>query len=311
MTLGLAQYARRILTSAEPLEKVRLTQEAAETWARTRHIGPVPLPPSRPSRPQEPLIVGPGEMPTAKSSGFPSNIYHLHGLAHVELNAIDLCFDTMLRFAPGISSEIANVPLAADVDAEPCEGDAVWFTDWVSIAADEARHFSLLDARLRALGSRYGALPAHGIVWSAADASQTSRRERVAAGQLVAEARGLDAGPKLAERLVGAGDNASAAIVQTIADEEVRHVRIGVKWFVWECARVGLDPVKSFHEIAVRVANPGAFVRPFNEERRRMAGLTPEWYLPVALEIEERRARLRTEREANKKDKTIAPTTKS
>lgn len=41
------------------------------------------------------------------------------------------------------------------------------------------------------------------------------------------EARGLDAGPRLADKLVGCGDNRSAAIVSRIALEEKAHVAVG------------------------------------------------------------------------------------
>lgn len=281
---GLVAYARRVLTSPDPADKVRLTSDAAIAWAASRHIGPHESPPSQPARPSLPKIVSAGEMPSAKQSKAPGNVYVLHGLAHVELNAIDLCFDTMLRFASGVP---------------PGEDAIAWYDDWISIAADEARHFSWLDARLRQLGSSYGALPAHGLIWEGADASAASPRERLAVGQLVAEAKGLDAAPRLAERLIGAGDKASADIVHTIAEEEVRHVQIGIKWFLWECERAGVDPVPEFHDIALRLANPGAFARPFNEQRRAMAGMTPEWYLPVAQVMEQMRAERRAELKSN------------
>lgn len=41
------------------------------------------------------------------------------------------------------------------------------------------------------------------------------------------EARGLDAGQRLAARLVGAGDARSASIVSKIAEEERAHVAVG------------------------------------------------------------------------------------
>ncbi|CDF34953.1 unnamed protein product [Chondrus crispus] len=268
MSRGLAWYARRVLTAADPSEKVRLTQEAAEQWASSRTIGEAAQPPVRPARPVRPLIVTSGKMPSVKEVNAPTNIYYLHGLAHVELNAIDLCFDTMIRFADDTGSEIED---AHD-----------WYADWISIASDEARHFSWLDKRLRDLGSCYGDLPAHGIIWNSADVSKGCRKERLALGQLVAEAKGLDAGPRLADRLTGAGDIPSADMVRVIADEELEHVRIGVKWFIRECEREKRDPIAEFQEIALRLSNPGAFAPPFNEERRRQAGLDPEWYLPVA-----------------------------
>jgi uncharacterized ferritin-like protein (DUF455 family) len=41
------------------------------------------------------------------------------------------------------------------------------------------------------------------------------------------EARGLDAGQRLATRLVGSGDKRSASIVNRIAEEERAHVAVG------------------------------------------------------------------------------------
>lgn len=281
-TPTLCDYAVRILTTAAPLDKVRLTHDAAKAWNTHRVAGETLMPPIRPARPAKPAIVTSGEMPSVKSCNAPTNVFYLHGLAHVELNAIDLCFDTMLRFA---DSDLQSFP----------DGRDAWFDDWISIASDEARHFAMIDDRLKALGSSYGALPAHGVIWDGADASKESRRARLAVGQLVAEARGLDAGPRLAQRLVGAGDNPSAAIVRVIADEEIRHVQIGVKWFLWECERTGIDAIKEFHSIALALANPGAFAPPFNEERRASAGLTPEWYLPVSQMMREMKEKRRIE----------------
>lgn len=52
-----------------------------------------------------------------------------------------------------------------------------------------------------------------------------SRMAVVPMGQ---EARGLDAGSRLAERLVGLGDSRSARIVARIAEEERAHVAVGM-----------------------------------------------------------------------------------
>ncbi len=50
---------------------------------------------------------------------------------------------------------------------------------------------------------------------------------RLAVVPMSQEAKGLDAGPRLAEKLVGCGDNQSAAIVSRIAAEEKAHVAVG------------------------------------------------------------------------------------
>lgn len=41
------------------------------------------------------------------------------------------------------------------------------------------------------------------------------------------EARGLDAGPRLVERLMSAADHRTAAIVNRISQEELAHVSVG------------------------------------------------------------------------------------
>jgi uncharacterized ferritin-like protein (DUF455 family) len=46
------------------------------------------------------LQVSRKEIPTHKVMGVPLNAYMLHNLAHVELNAIDLAWDTVVRFSP-------------------------------------------------------------------------------------------------------------------------------------------------------------------------------------------------------------------
>lgn len=190
--------------------------------------------------------------------------------------------------------------------------ESSWFDDFLRIAVDEARHFGWLSARLVALSSTYGALPAHRIVWDAADCSRASRRDRLAVGQLCQEARGLDAGPRLAARLEGAGDRESAAIVRQIAQEEVAHVEIGVRQFLDECERGGTDAagaVEVFHEIALRLSNPGAFAPPFNVERRKEAGLMEEWYLPVAEEMAAVVKRRHAQNPRQNVDEVVAPVT--
>lgn len=63
---------------------------------------------------------------------------------------------------------------------------------------------------------------------------------------LLQEARGLDAGPRLVERLVGAGDSRSAAVVKLICEEETAHVAVGVAWFSFVCGRLRVEPEAAF-----------------------------------------------------------------
>lgn len=60
------------------------------------------------------------------------------------------------------------------------------------------------------------------------------------------EARGLDAGPRLVQKLIGFGDHRTSNIVAKIAEEEVAHVAVGVFWFSLLCQKMGRTPSDSF-----------------------------------------------------------------
>lgn len=62
-----------------------------------------------------------------------------------------------------------------------------FFTDFVKVAQDEGRHFSLLAARLEELGSFYGALPAHDGLWDSATATSKDLLARLAVEHCVHE----------------------------------------------------------------------------------------------------------------------------
>lgn len=275
--------AHLILLTSSPTEKVSLTCQAQALPRAPPPPPPYPTPPDHPARPARPLIIPANEIPSHRHSHAPHNVYLLHALAHVELNAVDLALDTMLRFIPEREEEREE-----------------WCEDWVSIAGDEAKHYTWLTQRLEALGWKYGDLPAHGIIWKAAKDSEQCVVTRLALGQLVAEARGLDASPRLAKKLVGMGDKLSADVVATIAEEEVRHVQIGVKWYT---RYAGDDAVERFQRIAMEYANAGSFDGGFNKEKRLEAGLGPHWYEPVAEMMKERRVKERERRKKEEEDR--------
>lgn len=62
-----------------------------------------------------------------------------------------------------------------------------FFTDFVKVAQDEGRHFTLLSARLEELGSFYGALPAHDGLWDSAMATSNDLLARLAIEHCVHE----------------------------------------------------------------------------------------------------------------------------
>jgi uncharacterized ferritin-like protein (DUF455 family) len=187
----------------------------------------------------------------------------LHALAHIELNAIDLAWDIIARFAD---------------DALP----RAFYDDWVGVAEEEARHHALLAERLAALGAAYGDLPAHDGLWQAAQATAHDLLARLAVVPLVLEARGLDVTPAMIERLNRFGDAPSAAVLQVIYDDEIGHVAIGMRWFAWLCAERGAEPVATYQNL-VRRHFKGALKPPFNRSGRDAAGLAEHYYAPLAL----------------------------
>ncbi|MCP5373972.1 MAG: ferritin-like domain-containing protein [Hyphomicrobiales bacterium] len=255
----LTAAAVRVLTTAPAADKVALTRAfAAERRAGgLRQVGDA-RPPDRPARPPRPELRPPRDMPRRAPGSLAGRVAFLHAIAHIELNAIDLAWDIIARFAG---------------DGLP----AAFFDDWVSVAADEAEHFALLEDRLGELGAHYGALPAHDGLWEAAESTADDLLARLAIVPMNLEARGLDTTPTAIDRLRRHGDDASAAVLARIADEEVGHVAAGVRWFEVLAARRGLDPVAAFRQILAERFK-GRLKGPFNGPARAAAGMDTAYF---------------------------------
>ncbi len=256
----LTDAACAILHSAAPADKIALSHRFAAWWrAGKLGIGGTTRPPERPARPALPALKPPREMKRRRGGGSEANrIALLHAIAHIELNAIDLAWDLIARFA---------VP---DLPHE-------FFDDWVVVADEEAAHHALVVKRLGELGAAYGDLPAHDGLWEAAQATAHDLLARLAVVPLVLEARGLDVTPDMIERLGRYGDAASAGVLQVIYDQEIGHVATGRRWFDWACARRGLDPVATYRDL-VRRHYGGVLKPPFNHAARAAAGFAAAFY---------------------------------
>ncbi|KAK6142639.1 hypothetical protein DH2020_022987 [Rehmannia glutinosa] len=237
-----------VLSTADPLTKAMLSHLAYSKWRQEGLPVGVSDAPSTPARPVKPQLVSPKEIPPPKSSGLPLNAYMLHNLAHVELNAIDLAWDTVVRFSP--YTELLG------------EG---FFADFAHVADDESRHFTWCSQRLAELGFSF--------LWRECEKSSDNVAARLAVIPLVQEARGLDAGPRLVNKLIGFGDLRSSNIVAKIADEEVAHVAVGVYWFISVCQKMGRTP-DILKEYQVELKGP------FNYSAREEAGIPRDWYDP-------------------------------
>ncbi|WP_149196096.1 ferritin-like domain-containing protein [Luteimonas suaedae] len=248
--------ARACLDAATPGDKVAATFTAADAFARGELDvdidAPPPEPIRMPGRPAKPALVHPRDLPRRGLGTPEGRAAFIHAIAHIEFNAIDLAWDAAYRFR--------GLPRA-------------YYADWVSIARDEARHFSLLRERLRALGFEYGDFDAHNGLWEMAEKTAHDGLARMALVPRVLEARGLDVTPGMIVKLRALGDEETAGILEVILREEVAHVAAGSRWFRWFCARADVDPEPKFRALLAEYAR-AVLHGPFNLDARSAAGFS-------------------------------------
>lgn len=174
----------------------------------------------------------------------------LHAIAHIEFNAINLALDAAYRFR--------DQPHA-------------YYQDWLQVAADEARHFTLIRNYLRSHACDYGDYPAHNGLWDMVVQTADDVIARMALVPRVLEARGLDVTPSMIKRLQDVKDHAAANILQIIYQDEIGHVNIGSHWFKYQCSMNNLEPRQTFIEM-VRTHFHGELKGPFNIAARLQAG---------------------------------------
>ncbi|KAL2611447.1 hypothetical protein R1flu_023139 [Riccia fluitans] len=255
----LAKWGELVLATTDPLEKALFTHQAFRLWKMGEMQIGVGVAPDNPGRPSKPQLVPPREVPGPKDTDLTPSAHAMHNLAHIELNAIDLAWDTLVRFSHA-SDELGRQ----------------FFADFLHVADDESRHFRWCLQRLNELGFSYGDIPAHNLLWKDCMRTSGSVKARLAVIPMIQEARGLDASPRLVKRLSGLADNRSAAIVRRIGEEEIAHVGVGVTWFLRVCEQLQIDPGVTFQEMIdeCNIELHG----PFNHTARARAGLQREWY---------------------------------
>ncbi len=258
--------AVQVLCTADGRAKAALSRKHAAAWQKSRADGqPIAVsrcePPAQPARPDKPELLAPRDVPRRRTGSPAGRAALLHAVAHIELNAVDLHWDIIARFA--------DMPMPLG-----------WYDDWVRAADEESKHFNLMCDCLEAAGSHYGALVAHSGMWRAAEDTAHDIMGRLAVVPMVLEARGLDVTPGMIGIFRDAGDDRALAALETIYAEEVGHVAYGSKWFNFLCGRQNIDPKEVFHQLVRRYFH-GNLKPPFNDEKRAEAGLPPDFYWPL------------------------------
>jgi uncharacterized ferritin-like protein (DUF455 family) len=256
MTQNLHEAAFAAMMLDDPEAKCAATLQLRSDWSAGRldvdSCADDPCAVMVPGRPQRPQLVAPSQL-TSRRVGTPDgHAAMLHAIAHIEFNAINLALDCVHRFR--------SMPRS-------------FHDDWVRVAAEEAYHFGLVQARLKALGRCYGDFPAHNGLWEMACRTADDVLSRMALVPRVLEARGLDATPPIADKLRSIGDCESVAVLDIILRDEVGHVAIGDRWFRACCNDRGLDAEACYLELITRFNAPWP-QPPLHREARLAAGFS-------------------------------------
>jgi uncharacterized ferritin-like protein (DUF455 family) len=243
----LADDPRRILFGATLDDKLAPLSEL--------DAGPPIEVPAAPGRPPF-LALGRGkerfEFPTARELETEAGRGRaLHFFANHELLALELMALMLLRFP----------------DADPKLRRQLATT-----IADEQRHLSMYLGRMRALGVELGDVRVSDAFWRAMK-DVPSPAAFVAAMSLTFEQANLDFSKHYAERCRAIGDVETASILDAVYEDEIRHVRAGVRWM--EAFAGGGEPLFDVYAKHLRPPlTPARAKGPvFDEEGRRRAGL--------------------------------------
>lgn len=260
MILTLRERAHRALMEPNPAKKIAA---AAALWQDATHLPDLALiePPQAPiqriadpGRPTKPELIAPRDLTRRSPASQAGRSAMAHAFAHIEFNAINIGLDAVYRF-----------------DHQP----AAFYRDWLRVAAEEGKHFQLLNDYLAEHGQTYGDYPAHDSLWETVHATDHDVLIRMALIPRVLEARGLDVTPGIAEKLRRHGDTPLADILGIIYTDEIGHVEIGTRWFRHHCAERGLDARERFRQLLNEYMH-GRIRGPYDEPGRRQAGFSPE-----------------------------------
>jgi uncharacterized ferritin-like protein (DUF455 family) len=182
-----------------------------------------PLTFSKPSYASKCHIVDPRDLPARKDFESKEGLATLvHAIAHIEYSAIDLALDAVYRY-PKMPNNFK--------------------IDWLEVAADEIRHYKMLEELLNELGYTYGDFPVHCGLFDAAEHTAQSILDRMAIIPRYYEASGLDVSPQIIKKLENKRKNPQVKklidALKIIYDEEIDHVHKGDKWFKDICQKEG------------------------------------------------------------------------
>ena len=241
----------RIIRLTSPVEKCAATHAVHQQLSSLSFDHSLPVNRiEQPGYPAELKLVAPRELKRRSIQSQVGRNILMHAIAHIEFNAINLALDAAYRFR--------NQPIE-------------FYQDWISIASDEARHFSLIQDYLNKHDCQYGDYAGHNGLWEMAVQTDHDIVARMALVPRVLEARGLDITPSMIKRLQSVGDQDAIDILNIIYQDEIGHVEKGSFWFFHQCKLHSLEPRATFIKM-VETHLHGELRGPFNISARLQAG---------------------------------------
>lgn len=250
--MEIREFAERVLYSERLEDKLLAPVELSDL-----HPGPPLSSPDRPARAPS-LSFGRDKVPFPHAERLYDPVARgqlLHFFANHELLALELMALVLLRFP----------------DAPPRFRRGL-----VGTMRDEQRHLQAYLNRMKSLGVELGSLGLSDFFWSALK-DVPSPLQFVAGMSLTLEQANLDFMIDYRRAFFAAGDPETAAILGRVLEDEIRHVRLGHRWF----ERWRPHAQTAFEEYRALVVHPltpaRAKGRRLDRESRRRAGLSEEF----------------------------------
>lgn len=210
--------------------------------------------PELPPRPSALARYGRAAFPSLKRLETPrGRAQALHFFANHELQAVELMALALLRFPdapPAFRREVATTLI------------------------DEQEHTRLYITRIEELGFAFGDLPLSDYLWRAMR-SMRHPQDYVVHMSLTFEQANLDHSRHYQRAMQTIGDHLTAALLQRVYEDEIRHVKLGVRWFNrWRPAE--LSDWRAYKKMLRPPTTPGRARGPiFDADGRQRAGLSP------------------------------------
>lgn len=253
MNIPLFTTSMALLHNADANEKCLGVTALYDAWLNNQTSFDITTPVSNDvigALPSALVLVEPKAIPKRKLTTQAGKAALIHAIAHIEFNAINIALDALYRFR--------DMPRA-------------YYADWLTIAREEAYHFSLLNQHLSSYGYQYGDFQAHLGLWEMVQKTSHDVLIRMALVPRLLEARGLDVTPDIARRLSQVGDVVGSEILKIIFHDEINHVRVGNFWYYQLCRQRNLDAKETFISLLKQYA-PNQLRGPIAVHHRLKAG---------------------------------------